>query len=113
MRASMVTLLPEPDSPTTPRISPSSSVRLTPSTARSTPLEVGNSTERFWMSRRGIRHALLSFRDREAGPGTHGLVHRVGSGLSPAASPGMTCAPAIILSPLQLRVERVAQAVAE
>ena len=35
--ASIVTLLPEPDSPTMPSTSPSSSVRLTPSTACSTP----------------------------------------------------------------------------
>src|SRR3990167_9239330 len=46
----MVTLLPEPDSPTMPRTSPFSSVRLTPSTACITPLCDGNSTDRFSIS---------------------------------------------------------------
>ncbi len=56
----MVTLLPEPDSPTTPSTSPSSRVRLTPSTARKVPPADGNSTERFWMSRSGMG-ALTGF----------------------------------------------------
>src|SRR3954454_11168203 len=114
----MVTLLPEPDSPTTPRISPSSRVRLTPSTARSTPLEVGNSTERFWISRRGMwltpsRPVVPDAAERRYG------IHGAGArGWIPAlrcASAGMTgvmgaCARR---SPLQLRVERVPQAVAQ
>ena len=37
MMESAVTLLPQPDSPTTPRISPRVEVQLTPSTARTTP----------------------------------------------------------------------------
>src|SRR3954468_19248546 len=65
----MVTLLPEPDSPTTPRISPSSRLRLTPSTARSTPLEVGNSTERSWISRSGMSRGRRGGR----GPGPRAL----------------------------------------
>ena len=37
-----VTLLPEPDSPTMPSVSPGRSVKLTPSTARTTPASVKN-----------------------------------------------------------------------
>src|SRR5690349_19673257 len=58
MRASMVTLFPEPDSPTMPSTSPSSSLTLTPSTACITPAVVGKSTERFSMSRSGMVLAL-------------------------------------------------------
>src|SRR6478735_6444911 len=54
----MVTLLPEPDSPTTPSTSPSSRVRSMRSTARSVPWEVGNSTLRFSISSRGMGSAL-------------------------------------------------------
>src|SRR5713101_2760603 len=46
----MVTLLPEPDSPTMPSTSPSSSLMLTPSTACITPATVGKSTDRFSIS---------------------------------------------------------------
>src|SRR3954462_10714590 len=73
MTASMVTLLPEPDSPTTPKSSPLSTVRSMPSTARNGPRWVWNSTERLRIS-------------------------------SNAMAPP---------SALQLRVERVAQPVAE
>src|SRR5690349_13849343 len=52
----MVTLLPEPDSPTMPRTSPSSSDRLMPSTACITPFCEGNSTERFSISNKAIRN---------------------------------------------------------
>src|SRR4051794_20728901 len=51
----MPTLLPEPDSPTIPSTSPFSSVMLTPSTARTIPLWDGNATDRFSISRSGIR----------------------------------------------------------
>ena len=44
--ASPVMLLPEPNSPTMPSVSPAPTVRLTPSTARTTPLLVGKSTQR-------------------------------------------------------------------
>ena len=37
-----VTLLPEPDSPTMPSVSPAATVKLTPSTARTTPSSVKN-----------------------------------------------------------------------
>src|SRR5665213_3066826 len=40
------TLLPEPDSPTMPRVSPRRSVKLTPSTARTTPASVKNQVRR-------------------------------------------------------------------
>ena len=42
-----VTLLPEPDSPTMPSVSPGRSVKLTPSTARTTPASVKNQVCRF------------------------------------------------------------------
>src|SRR3984957_4690506 len=40
------TLLPEPDSPTMPSVSPRRSVKLTPSTARTTPASVKNQVRR-------------------------------------------------------------------
>ena len=46
MMESDVTLLPEPDSPTTAKISPCSRSNVTPLTARTTPLRVGNSVTR-------------------------------------------------------------------
>src|SRR5512139_2313976 len=67
----MATLLPEPDSPTMPSTSPSSTLNDTPSTARSRPCDDGNSTTRLSISITAIT------------------------------------------SPLQLGIERVAQAVAE
>ncbi len=48
----MVTLLPEPDSPTMPSTSPGSSVNETPSTALTTPSSVRNETLRFLTSSR-------------------------------------------------------------
>src|ERR1035437_7628825 len=51
----MVTLLPEPDSPTIPSTSPTSSDRLTPSTACMTELPDGKSTDRFSISSNAIR----------------------------------------------------------
>ena len=44
--ASEVTLLPEPDSPTMPRVRPRSTANDTPSTARTTPSSVSNRTRR-------------------------------------------------------------------
>src|SRR5258707_2167487 len=55
----MPTLLPEPDSPTIPSASPVSSVMLTPSTARTSPFWDGNATDRFSISRSGIRSTLV------------------------------------------------------
>src|SRR6476660_3015652 len=55
----MPTLLPEPDSPTIPSTSPFSSVMLTPSTARTIPFWDGNATDRFSISRSGIRSTLV------------------------------------------------------
>ena len=46
MTESDVTDLPEPDSPTTARISPQSMEKVTPSTARTMPFLVGNSVTR-------------------------------------------------------------------
>src|SRR5882724_2399678 len=54
MTASMATLFPEPDSPTTPKSSPFSKVRSTPSTARNGPRWVWNSTERLRISSSAI-----------------------------------------------------------
>ena len=46
----LVTDLPEPDSPTMARISPSSTENVTSSTARTTPRLTGNSVQRFFTS---------------------------------------------------------------
>src|SRR6185369_15333524 len=54
----MATLLPEPDSPTMPSTSPSSNVRVTPSTACMTLPWVGKSTWRSSISRSGMVGAL-------------------------------------------------------
>ncbi len=51
--ASMVTVLPEPDSPTTPSTWPGSTDRLTPRTAETSPSAVGNVTSRSAISRIG------------------------------------------------------------
>ena len=48
---SAVTLLPHPDSPTTPKVSPLPTVQETPSTARTTPLGVKKYVCRFSTSR--------------------------------------------------------------
>src|ERR1700745_3102517 len=56
----MVTLLPDPDSPTIPSTSPFSSVMSTPSTARTIPPCDGNATDRFSISRSGIRSPFNS-----------------------------------------------------
>src|SRR5436190_1546728 len=47
------TLLPEPDSPTTPSVSPEASEKEMPSTALTRPSSVGKCTFRFLTSRRG------------------------------------------------------------
>src|SRR5215467_7218803 len=52
--ASMVRLLPEPDSPTTPSDSPSPTTMLTPSTARLVAVGEGNATMRFSISSRAM-----------------------------------------------------------
>src|SRR4249920_20744 len=52
--ASIVTLLPDPDSPTMPRTSPWSTDRLTSSTARSKRPPTGNSTSSDSISSSGI-----------------------------------------------------------
>ena len=49
----MVTLLPEPDSPTMPSVSPSARVRDTPSTAWTVPSSVRNETLRLRTSSSG------------------------------------------------------------
>ena len=55
----MLTLLPEPDSPTTPKTSPSSMARSSRSTARSVPLALRNSTDRLLISTSDIRFSAL------------------------------------------------------
>ena len=59
-------LLPEPDSPTSPRISPSFRVRLTLSTALTLPWGVSISMVRLRMSSRGISNVPRSGRSRAA-----------------------------------------------
>ena len=51
------TVLPEPDSPTMPMVSPRSSVKLTPLTALTTPAWVKKCVERSLMVRRRSAHA--------------------------------------------------------
>src|SRR5688500_4932743 len=53
--AIIVTLLPEPDSPTTPSTLPASMVRSTPRTAFTSPSCVGKVTVRSWISRSACR----------------------------------------------------------
>ena len=62
MMVSAVTLLPEPDSPTMPRISPGSRLKEMSSTAVISPRWVWKAVVRFWTSSNGIRR-----RDLEAG----------------------------------------------
>src|SRR5439155_20720750 len=50
---SAVTVLPQPDSPTTPNVSPRATVRSTPSTARTVPSSVWNSVRKPWISSKG------------------------------------------------------------
>jgi hypothetical protein len=52
---SAVMVLPQPDSPTTPSVSPSSTCRLTPSTARTVPREVAN-----WVCRSSTRSSVVT-----------------------------------------------------
>src|SRR6266849_3816893 len=52
---SAVIVLPDPDSPTMPTISPRSTSKLTPSTALTTPPDVKNWTRRSWTLRSGAR----------------------------------------------------------
>src|SRR5436305_7609152 len=92
IRASIPTLLPEPDSPTIPSTSPLSSARLTPSTARNSPLREGNDTERFLISRSGMEGSLVI---------AHDLIRKPVSTFRDHALA------------LQLGIERVAQPVAE
>ena len=49
----MLTLFPEPDSPTTPSVSPAKRSYVTPSTAWTTPSSVSNSTVRSLIERTG------------------------------------------------------------
>ncbi len=53
------TLLPEPDSPTTPSVSPGATEKEMPSTALTRPSSVGKCTFRFLTSRRGSAKSVL------------------------------------------------------
>src|SRR3954462_8798654 len=53
MIAMLVTLLPEPDSPTMPSVLPRSTENVTPSTARTTPSSVAKETRRSFTCREG------------------------------------------------------------
>ena len=55
-----IKLLPEPDSPTRPRISPSDSFKLTRSIARNRPSGVINSIVKLRMSNSAMINALLA-----------------------------------------------------
>src|SRR6478609_7826202 len=83
-----VTLLPEPDSPTMPSVSSGSSVKLTSSTARTSPSSVGKRTERL----RTCKSASASM-----------------------SSPGIGCSVTgmVVMSVGRLRVERISQPIAE
>ena len=105
-----VTLLPQPDSPTRPMISPRSTWKSMPSTARTTPSRVWNDVRRPRTSSRrssprsapsrAVRDELLDDRLVEARDSSVADRRRAG-------------ADRLIGSPVQPRVERVAQAVAE
>src|SRR5215470_4979943 len=58
----IVTLLPEPDSPTMPRVSPSETLKETPSTARTTPSSVRKLTLRSLTSSSGSLMTLSQWR---------------------------------------------------
>src|SRR5438874_576783 len=65
MSDSAVTDLPQPDSPTRPSVSPASRLKVTPSTARTTPSRVKNCVLRSWTSSSGMRrdHSPPTMRD--------------------------------------------------
>src|SRR6266852_9144470 len=69
-------LLPEPDSPSTPRVSPGSSVKLTLASAvKHCPVRAVYATWRFWTSRRS---AIGSNRGRSLPPPYHGVLSEPG-----------------------------------
>src|SRR3984885_12038274 len=78
MMVSAVTLLPEPDSPTMPRISPSSRLNETSSTAVISPREVANAVVRLLTERSVIQVLPLPSREGVGGGGqatTASLLH--------------------------------------
>src|SRR4051812_50230120 len=85
----IVTLLPEPDSPTIPSTSPWPSVNETPSTARTTPSSVLKETLRSRTSRSGGGGAAgnggQAGRDRGAGGAEEMSTRAVGVGVEKAA----------------------------
>src|SRR5918911_5260014 len=68
---SQVTLLPDPDSPTTPSVSPGEMASETPSTAFTTPSSVGKWTLRSFTSSRGSATDLLEGPGRPLGRRDH------------------------------------------
>src|SRR5919109_3025689 len=72
-----VTLFPEPDSPTTPRVCPRSMVKFTPSTAFTSPSSVGKWTRRSLTSRSG-GPATLGVPDPGIEERVHHVHHQVG-----------------------------------
>src|SRR4051812_31148828 len=58
MAASDVTLLPEPDSPTSPSTSPGAMLKLTSRTAYTSPVEEGKRTDRLRTSSRAMLESL-------------------------------------------------------
>src|SRR4249919_1483071 len=74
----MVTLLPEPDSPTMPSTSPLATSIETPSTARSTPSSVRNETLRSLMSRSFSLTGWSGQPDPRVEPGVGDIHQRVG-----------------------------------
>src|SRR5689334_17375130 len=64
---SAVTLLPQPDSPTTARVSPAPTSKETPSTARTTPSRVKKCVRRSSMARSGAFNGRVSHAARKPG----------------------------------------------
>src|SRR5690348_7296171 len=86
-----VTLLPDPDSPTIPSVSPAATEKLTPSTARRMPASVKNWVCRSRTSRTGLADAVETGEELTDGNGwsmgTHHRLRDLGSSQSRIPSP--------------------------
>src|SRR6185312_12752889 len=101
---SAVTLLPQPDSPTRPRVSPKPSSKLTSSTARTTPSGVKKWVERFLTSSRFFDLAAFVSRCSR-------VIRAASSGVSSRLTASSTEVRSKLLLALELGVECVPQAI--
>src|SRR6185503_4180593 len=104
---SAVTLLPQPDSPTSPSVSPWPSTKLTSSTARTTPSGVKKCVERLRTSRRFFLPVFVSRCSRVIRAASSGVSSRLTASYTEVRS----CADVKLLLALELRIEGVAQPV--